>query len=359
MTYEQSARADSVALPKGAAVTEPRLRVVLRRLADHANERGEAWPSAPTLAGQDMDEKTARNALGILEAAGLIRKLSRGARGYRYALCDEIVTGQPTRSESGQPARPETGRPTRSPETVTGRHARHDRATHPPRPGDPPGKTTKNQSGTNTTNGQHATASNGATLPAADAGGGDSLSGAGGFDGDLAGAIDALAALGVNGATDLAERAGSDRTVAWVVEQAKAPGVKNRGAMAAKLIRDGERPSASWRPKAEREAAPAHPALMTDRAPHAAKAERDRERVQAELALIARFPDIAQAAAERFISEGGPFASQVARKPAPEQRTHPRARPAVLAAIEAETGERAAPGATNNARPKRAQELAR
>jgi hypothetical protein len=350
VTYEQSARADSVALPKGAAVTEPRLRVVLRRLADHANERGEAWPSAPTLAGQDMDEKTARNALTILEAAGLIRKLSRGARGYRFALCDAIVTGQGARSESG--------RPTRSPEPVTGRHAPHDRATHPPRPGDPPGKTTKNQSGTTTTR-PSGPESNGATPPAADAGGGDSPRGAGGFVGDLAGAIDALAALGVNGAEDLARQAGSARTVAFVVERAHAPGVKIPGAMAAKLIRSGEQPPASWRPRAEREAAPAHPALMADRAPHAAKAQQDRERVQAELALIARFPDIADAAAERFIAEGGPFASQVARKPAPERRTHPRARGAVLAAIEAEAGETAHPEPSNHTeRPSRARKAA-
>lgn len=196
-----------------------------------------------------------------------------------------------------------------------------------------------------------------ATPPATDAGGGDSLEGAGGFDGDLAGAIEALAALGVNGAADLARQAGSARAVAFVLERAEAPGVKNAGAMAAKLIRDGERPPASWRPKAERAAIPTHSAALGDRGHQAAVHRSNAARRDAELALIARHPDIADAAAAEFIAAGGPFAELVASKPHSERRTHARAREAVLAAIVAQTGETAHPEAGNHARPKRAREL--
>lgn len=324
--------------------------MVLRRLADHANEQGEAWPSAPTLAGQDMDEKTARNALAILEAAGLIRKLGRGSRGYRFALCDAIVTGHPARSVSGQDAR--------SSGPVTGRHIPYDRAAHPMRPGNTPGKTTKNQSGTTTSNGQHAPTSNGATPRAVDAGGGDALGGAGGFVGDLAEAAERLAALGVHGAKALARRAGSDRAVEWVIERAHAAGVRDRAALAAKLIGDGERPPASWKPRHERTRAPAHAALMADRAPHAAKAQLERELVEAKLALIERFPAIADQAVERFIAQGGEWAELVARKPASERRTHRLAREAVLSAIERETGEKPEPPSNHTERPTRARKAA-
>lgn len=323
--------------------------MVLRRLADHANEQGEAWPSAPTLAGQDMDERTARNALAILEAAGLIRKLGRGSRGYRFALCGAIVTGHPTRSVSGQDAR--------SSGPVTGRHIPHDRAAHPMRPGNTPGKTTKNQSGTTTSNGQHAPTSNGATPRAADGGGGggDALGGSGGFVGDLAEAAERLAALGVNGAIALAQRAGSDRAVEWVIERAHAAGVRDRAALAAKLIGDGERPPASWKPRHERTRAPA---VIGDRRANARQWTAAQAQAEAERALIARHADIADRAVELFITQGGELAELVARKPASERRTHRLAREAVLAAIERETGERPKPPSNHTERPSRAGKAA-
>lgn len=194
----------------------------------------------------------------------------------------------------------------------------------------------------------------GATPPAVDGGGGDSLSRAVGFDGDLARAVEALKSMRVNRAEHLARQAGSERAVLYAVEQAKAPGVKNRAAFAARLISDGERPHEGWRSPGERASTPTHPAILGDRSAQATEHQLARARNEAELALIARFPDIADAAAERFIAEGHDVDGHVARK----GRTHRVAREAVLAAIEAETGERANPGATSNARPKRAREMA-
>ncbi len=196
--------------------------------------------------------------------------------------------------------------------------------------------------------------SNDAIPPAVDDGGGDAHTGAGEFDGDLAGAIEALKSMRVNRAEHLARQAGSERAVLYAVEQAKAPGVKNRAAFAARLISDGERPHNGWRSPAEQASTPTHPAAVGDRSAQATEHQLARARNEAELALIARFPDIADAAAEQFIAEGRDVDGHVARK----GRTHRVAREAVLAAIEAETGETPHPGATSNARPNSARELA-
>lgn len=177
-------------------------------------------------------------------------------------------------------------------------------------------------------------------------------------------AVDQLRGLRVNSAEKIALKAGSERAVLYAVEQARAPGVKSRGAMAAKLIRDGERPPASWRTQAERDAAQPHPALMGDRAPHAAKAQRERERNQAkdeaEKALIARHPAIADLAVATLTDGDGLDARTLRGKTTTERRTHRLTREAVLAAIEDQTGERAHPEPSNHTeRPTRARELAR
>lgn len=94
-------------LPRTGIHLEPRDRFVLYALADHADDRHEAWPSHRTLAEwTGYAASTVRDALAALEAAGLITA-ERQARpngsetSKRYRL--RFVDGHPALPAAGTP----------------------------------------------------------------------------------------------------------------------------------------------------------------------------------------------------------------------------------------------------------------
>lgn len=65
----------------------PTLKAVLIALADHANERGECYPSIPRIASRtELSERAVRGALRALEVAGLIRSTARSGTSSIYTL---------------------------------------------------------------------------------------------------------------------------------------------------------------------------------------------------------------------------------------------------------------------------------
>ena len=65
----------------------PTPKAVLIALADHANERGECYPSIHRIANRtELSERTVRNALRVLEVAGLIRSTKRIGTSSVYTL---------------------------------------------------------------------------------------------------------------------------------------------------------------------------------------------------------------------------------------------------------------------------------
>lgn len=323
-------------------------------LARHADDHtGECWPSVKTIASScNMGERTVREAIGELERLGIIElvRRSKGRSSHRFRLRLDLLSPSTNPAdtaglEADQPGEGRKVEPGSS--RMVGAPTRQMPPGNPadgaPQPCGSCSATTKEQTREHHHQRRNAPARNGDTLPAVDAGGG------GGFDGDLDAAVARLRDLHVNGADVLALQAGSQRAVEWVARQAKADGVKNPSALAVKLIRAGEKPPEGWEPKTAKRAASEHPAALGDRAAEAAKHQLDGMRKKAELALIAKFPDIADAAVERFIAKGGELAELVAKKPtAHERRTHPIPRAAILAAIKAETGETAQPEPRNH-----------
>ncbi len=68
------------------SVSAPSAKLVLLKLADHADDRGHSYPSVRRIADDtELDERTVRRALDHLESRGLILKTKRG-RGHEYHL---------------------------------------------------------------------------------------------------------------------------------------------------------------------------------------------------------------------------------------------------------------------------------
>lgn len=339
---------------------------VLARYAD--DDTGECWPSVRTIASSSkMGERTVREAIGELERLGIIElvRRSQGRSSHRFRLRLDLLSPSPNPADA---AGLEADQPGSGCRVEPGDSRRVGIATRQMPPGNPAdgapqpcgsrSATTKQQTREHHHQRRHAPASNGATPQAVDAGGGDSLSGAGGFVGDLAEAAERLTALGVNGAKALAQRAGSDRAVEWIIERAHAAGVRDRAALAAKLIGDGERPPASWKPRHERTRAPANPWERDAETRRQDLAQKQAEEDAAQ-ALIARHREIADRAAASLAEGDGIDARTLRRKPRHLWAQHPVARSVVLAAIERETGERPRPAARGNGHAKQPQETTR
>lgn len=91
-------------------------RLVLVALADWANERGQCWPSMPTIAGKTgVDLRTARRVMGRLEAAGHISTERRPGKGILYTVHPGHV--DPGHADPGQSV-PRT-ESTLTPDTLT------------------------------------------------------------------------------------------------------------------------------------------------------------------------------------------------------------------------------------------------
>lgn len=125
MAFEHLRRALRAAPPTAAE------RLVLIVLADFANDRGQAWPSIPTLTRRTaLSESGVRRALRRLEAGGWIERDERRGRGASnvYRLTTGVARGAPEAeceaAKAGHADRPQNGKPV----TVTGETCHHDRS---------------------------------------------------------------------------------------------------------------------------------------------------------------------------------------------------------------------------------------
>lgn len=243
-------------------------KAVLVALARHADKStGEAYPSIARLAAcASCSETTAREALHRLEAGEWIERppiderrraggrqrarAPRGGRGVTYRVNLDMLdaTVKPSGSRRASDAKPSGSRtpspsgdepqalrlPSKSPSDSEGRTASRTargNSHHQPEPtADPTSAPTRTP----------------ATDPAgADGGGGES------FDGDLQRAVEKLRAVGVSDPERHARRAGSERCIAWLIEETKTA-TNPAGAIVAR-INKGDRPPAGWRPKPTRD----------------------------------------------------------------------------------------------------------
>ena len=95
----------AIAWAFGQSVGSPMAKLVLLKLADHADEAGECFPSIERIATDtEMNERSVRRHLEVLEAAGLIDRRTRG-RGKVYRL---NVAAKPDTESGNEQLTPDT-----------------------------------------------------------------------------------------------------------------------------------------------------------------------------------------------------------------------------------------------------------
>ncbi|MEN1705705.1 MAG: helix-turn-helix domain-containing protein [Planctomycetota bacterium] len=309
-------------------------------IARHANDdTGEAWPSVSSIARQTrLSERTVRKALRELEALGMIElvRRSKGRKPHRVRLrLDRVPAANPEAIAALDAA--EVAQPGTSCSVEPGNGCRVPNSTRQRSPLNPANGST--QPG----NGCSATHHEPAREPTTSDGGGGALA-----DG-LDRATELLRALGVTNAATQAERAGSLRTVEWLVGECAT--ARDQAAAVVARINRGERPPASWRSKAELDRARRDAEVAGERRAAQARAEKAKRQAEtaAELELIERHPEIADRAVDDLLAEPGcpPLTRDLVRFGTAERRRAPRVRGCVLEAIERATGERPELATTN------------